>query len=419
MLKIFLFVIVLFCVFTGCGNKNNNYTQISFWGLGAEGETIQKLIPEFEKENPNIKVKVQMIPWIAAQEKLISSYASDNTPDACQLGNTWIPQFVQMKAIENLIPFINNSRINEENYFKGIWDTNIIDSLVYGIPWYIDTRVLFYRTDVLKNAGYDSPPKTWKQLYDVSKKIRSNSGAEYPLFLPTNEWATPVIFGLQNGAKLLKDNKCYGYFSDPKFKDAFKFLINFYKEGLSPTGIQNVPNVYQAFKNKYIAMYMSGPWNIPEFKKWMDGDLKDKWMTSPLPAPNDSTPGISLAGGSSLVMFKKSEHKKEVWKFFEFLSQPGIQIKLYKFLNDLPAVKQAWDDSTLKNDKYMKAFYEQFRNVVATPKIAEWEQIVFSKLQQYLEFAARGAMPVDEALDHLDNDVNNILEKRRWLLSRQ
>ena len=420
MLKVISFAVILFFLLNGCRNQNSNFVQINFWGLGAEGETVQKLIPEFEKENPHIKVKVQMIPWTAAQEKLISSYASDNTPDASQLGNTWIPQFVQLNAIENLTPWINQSvTVNKNNYFKGIWDTNIIDSLVYGLPWYIDTRVLFYRSDILKNTGYNYPPRTWQELYDVSEKIVEKKEAKYAIFLPTNEWATPVIFGLQNGAKLLKDQNSYGNFSNEKFKDPFKFLMKFYRERLSPTGIQEVPNVYQAFAKKYIAMYISGPWNVPEFKKWMTGDLSDKWMTAPLPSPNDSTAGVSLAGGSSLVIFKRSDHKKEVWKLFEFLSKPEIQVKLYKLLNDLPAVKRAWGDSSLKNDPYMKAFYEQFQHVVAAPKIPEWEQIVFSKLQQYLEFSARGAISVNTALADLDKDVDKILEKRRWMLSKQ
>jgi multiple sugar transport system substrate-binding protein len=52
------------------------------------------------------------------------------------------------------------------------------------------------------------------------------------------------------------------------------------------------------------------------------------------------------------------------------------------------------------------------------PKVPEWEQIVFSKVQQYAEFTARGAMSIDDALRSLDKDVDKILEKRRWLLSR-
>jgi multiple sugar transport system substrate-binding protein len=56
-------------------------------------------------------------------------------------------------------------------------------------------------------------------------------------------------------------------------------------------------------------------------------------------------------------------------------------------LNNLPAIKEAWEDPIFKNDPYMQAFYIQFMNVRATPKIPEWEQIAFAKVQQYAELA--------------------------------
>ena len=400
---------------------SNKETTIDFWGLGSEGEFVKQLIPQFEADNPGIKVKVQMAPWTAAQEKLISAFASDNLPDVFQLGNTWIPQFAQLEGISELSQFIRNSKtVKKENYFGGIWDTNVLDSLVYGIPWYIDTRVLFYRTDAFEKAGFKSPPKTWDELYQLSKKIKaSHKGEEkYAIFIATNEWANFVIFGLQNGAEILKDNNTYGNFSSEKFAEAFTYLTNFYKENLTPLGVSQVTNVYQAFAEEYFSMYISGPWNISEFKKWMTGDLKDKWMTAALPGPDANTKGVSLAGGSSLVISQRSKHKNEAWKLIEFLSKPETQIEFYYLVNDLPAVKEAWKDTSLSNNPYMKAFYEQFNHVVATPKIPEWEQIVFSKLQQYVELAARNVLTVKEALKRLDDDVNVILEKRRWMLSR-
>jgi spermidine/putrescine-binding protein len=117
-----------------------------------------------------------------------------------------------------------------------------------------------------------------------------------------------------------------------------------------------------------------------------------------------------LCGGSP-VIFKNSEHKEEVWKFIEFLSEPSTQIKFYNLLYNLPAVKEAWEDSSIANNIYTKAFYEQFNNVVATPKIPEWEQIAFSKVQQYAELAARDAMSIDEALQNWTK-MNQTFERR-------
>ncbi len=423
--KYFFFkvLIILFLFVSGCSDKKDSTTMLKFWAMGTEAEYVTRLVPEFQKRNPGIKVDVQQIPWNAAQEKLVTAFASDNTPDICQLGNTWIPQFASLDAIISLDDFIAKSpSINRENYFEGVWDTNILDSTVYGIPWYIDTRVMFYRTDVFKEAGYNEPPRSWAELYDLCKKIKALHPGEdkYAIYLPTNEWNPFIIFALENNADLLKANNSRGDFDADNFKEAFRYLTKFHKEKLAPIGISQVTNVYQAFVEEYFSIYISGPWNINEFKKWMTGDLADKWSTAPMPSKyGDHYPGVSLAGGSSLVIFKNCEHKQEAWKFIEFLSKTSTQLEFYHLLYNLPAVKQAWEDTSLANNKYMQAFRVQFENVVATPKVPEWEQIAFAKVQQYVELVVRGAMTVDEAAKNLDKDVDKILEKRRWLLTRK
>uniref|UniRef100_A0A832DEJ6 Extracellular solute-binding protein n=1 Tax=Ignavibacterium album TaxID=591197 RepID=A0A832DEJ6_9BACT len=419
LIKYIAILLVTFVTITSCSKDSDEIKTIKFWAMGSEAEQVSKILPEFEKKYPNIKVKVQQIPWTAAQEKLITAFASDNTPDICQLGNTWIPQFASLNAIISLDKFIARSEIVKPGkFFSGIWETNIIENKVYGIPWYVDTRLMFYRKDVFERAGFKNPPKNWDELYTLCVRIKETQKTKdkYPIFIPTNEWNSFIIFGLQAGAELLKDENTRGNFSSKEFKEAFDYLIRFHKENLTPFGMMQVTNVYQAMAEEYISIYFSGPWNIPEFKKWMTGELADKWATAPMPGYRNEYPGVSLAGGSSLVIFKDSRYKDEVWKLIEFLSEPEIQLKVYKVTNNLPAVIDSWRDSSLSNDIYMKAFYQQLQNVVSAPKIPEWEQIVFSKLQQYAEFAARGVMTTEEALKKLDEDADRILEKRRWLV---
>ena len=419
---VFIILLPLWVLSISCSKENSSEKVIKFWAMGAEAEYVTKLVPEFERLNPGIKVKVQQVPWTAAQEKLVTAFASDNTPDACQLGNTWVPQFAALDAIVPLNEYVKISdQINQEKYFPGIWETNVIDNQVFGIPWYIDTRVMFYRKDVFERAGYKNPPKNWVELLDLSQKIKAMHPREekYAIYLPTNEWAPFVMFGMEAGSSLLKNENTLGDFSGKEFKEAFKYSIEFHKQNLAPIGISQVTNVYQAFADEYFSIYISGPWNIPEFKKWMIGNLSDKWMTAPMPGYANDYPGVSLAGGSSLVIFKDSKYKKEVWKFFEYLSKKSTQIEFYKLLNNLPAIKEAWDDPIFKDDPYMQAFYLQFMNVRATPKIPEWEQIAFAKVQQYAELAARNVISVEEALRRLDKDVDRILEKRRWIVEEK
>lgn len=412
--------LLLILIVSACQSSNNSQTVIKFWAMGAEGEHVQKLMPEFYRRYPDIEVKIQGIPWTAAHEKLLTAYAGNSLPDICQLGNTWIPEFNLLHALENLDDWLARSTaIQRENYFPGIWETNVIDSSVFGIPWYVDTRLLFYRKDILARAGYDHPPRSWEEWYEVSKKIKQLPGGKenYALLLPTNEWTPFIITGLQTGSSLLKEGNRYGDFSGEKFSAAFAFLMKFYRDKLAPVGITQVTNIYQGLAEGFFAMYITGPWNIGEFQRRLPAALQEQWMTAPMPGPDANTPGVSLAGGSSLVMFKKSQKKNAAWKLIEYLSEAPQQLAFYKITGDLPAVRAAWSDTAFTNNVYIRAFYQQLEHVVPTPMIPEWEQIAM-KVQQYAEAASGEHMSVAEALQALDREVDLILEKRRWMLAQ-
>jgi len=407
------------CVLGACRGAEAREQRITlrFWALGAEGEHVQKLVREFEHEHPNVDVRVQQIPWTAAHEKLLTAFVGNVTPDLAQLGNTWVPELQAVDAIMPLDGYVaQSSVVKASRVFPGIWDTNVVDGKTYGIPWYVDTRVIFYRTDLLAAAGYKQMPVTWADWRSAMQKIKSRMTArQYPILIPTTEWPPPVILGLQAGSPLLRDNGQYGAFHDPPFHKAFEFYVGLYRDGLAPAlSASEISNLYQEFERGNIAMYISGPWQIGEFTNRLPKELQDKWMTAPLPGVDG--PGVSLAGGASLSLFKRSTHKAEAWQLMEFLSRPEIQLQFYRLTGDLPARREAWKDTALANNKYAHAFREQLDRVVPTPQVPEWEQIA-TKVFEDGEPAVRGKKTVDQALANLDSDVNSILEKRRYLLS--
>lgn len=392
---------------------------LRLWAMGREGEVVSQLMPMFEREHPDIKVEVQQIPWTAAHEKLLTAYVGESTPDIAMLGNTWVPEFAAIDALEPLDRLAARSAdAPRSDYFPGIWNTNVVDGVTYGIPWYVDTRVIFYRTDLLAAAGYRKMPDTWADWRSAMEKIKSRmTPRQYPALIPTTEWPPPVILGLQAGSPLLKDHGQYGAFHDPPFKKAFTFYIGLYRDGLAPAlGASEISNLYQEFERGNIAMYISGPWQIGEFTNRLSKDMQDKWDTAPMPGVDG--PGASLAGGASLSLFRASNHKREAWLLMEYLSRPEIQLQFYKLTGDLPARRTAWRDTSLTNNRHALAFREQLERVVPTPQVPEWEQIA-TTIYEHGEQAIRGRKTIDQTLVELDNDVNGILEKRRWLLSQK
>lgn len=406
---------------TGCPRPAGP-AALRFWAFGREGEVVREMMPDFERANPGLHVEVQQVAWTAAHEKLLTAYVGRQTPDVVQAGNTWIPEFVALDALEPLDDRLARSAaLARGSYFPGIWDTNVLDGRVYGIPWYVDTRVLFYRGDLLRAAGEPGPPRTWdewrRSLGSVKPQLRPGG---YPILLPTDEWAQPVILGLQAGASLLRDGGRYGAFRAPEFRRAAAFYVSLFEGGLAPavTNAQ-VSNVYQQFDAGDFAMWITGPWNLGWFRRRLAPARQGVWDTAPLPAPGPSAgdPGTSLAGGSSLAVFRASKRKDDAWKLVEYLSAPERQIRFYALSGDLPARIEAWEDPLLKDDPKAHAFAVQLRHVTPVPKVPEWESIA-TRLFERLDRVIRHQATLDAALTALDAETDRLLEKRRWLLDQ-
>jgi len=415
-----LFTMLLALALAGCRGGGDGRATIRFWAMGREGEVVQELVRDFERENPAIHVVVQQIPWGAAHEKLLTAHVGRSTPDAAQLGNTWIAEFTALRAIEPLDRRIAASpAVRPEGYFRGIWDTNVMDGVAYGIPWYVDTRVLFYRRDLLARAGYDSVPGSWDEWRRAMEAVQRVAGkGRFAIFLPTNEYTPWIVFGMQAGSPLLKDGDTRGAFGDPAYRRAATFYLDLFRRGLAPA-VQgaSIANRYQEFERGTINMYISGPWDVGEFRRRISPGMQSSWATAPLPGPGGPATGVSTAGGSSLVLFRGSRHKDEAWRLIEFLSRPEQQLRFWRLTGDLPARIEAWRDTALTNDANVRTFGRQLERVVSTPRIPEWEQISL-RLQDKVEAMVLGHAPPDSALAALDRDVDRILEKRRWLVER-
>ncbi len=405
-----------------CARRGGESRPVRFWGLGREGEVVKELLPAFQARHPGVTVEVQQIPWTAAHEKLLTAFVGESLPDVAQIGNTWLPEFRTLGALEDLGPRVaRDSVVAEKSYFPGIWDTNIVDGVLCGVPWYVDTRVLFYRKDLLAAAGVAAPPRTWDELHDALVRLKARAGAgRWAILLPTDEWAQPVIFGLQNGATLLTPDGGDAAFLTPEFRGAAAFYVSLFREGLAPAlANTQIANVYQEFAAGDFAMYITGPWNLGEFRRRLPKTMDGLWATAPLPsAAGTDAPGVSLAGGSSLVLFRTSKKSDDAWKLIEFLSEPAQQVRFYALAGDLPARREAWADPLLSRDEAARAFEEQLLHVVATPRVPEWEQVA-QKIAEHLEPAIRGVATVDAALTSLDKDVSALLAKRRWVLARK
>lgn len=400
--------------------KPQDANTLRFWAMGREGEVAVALLAGFKAENPGVTLRIEQLPWTAAHEKLLTAFAGDATPDVAQMGNTWLPEMAALGALEPLDEWLPRApSLAPADYFEGIWQTNQVDRHRVGVPWYVDTRLLYVRHDLLAKVGFKQPPTDWA-TWRRSLAALQAGGIASPILLPTNEFEPLLALALQQGDQLLREGGRHGNFSGTGFTQALRFYLELFAKGYAP-GISNnqVANLWQEFGRGTFAFYISGPWNIGEFKRRLPPELQDSWSTAPLPGPTG--PGASISGGASLVMFKRSTVKPLAWKLIEYLSRPAVQLQFYRLTGNLPPRRSTWsltmDGATLAQDRHAAAYREQLERVRAAPPVPEWERIV-QEMQLFAARAIHERSDVATTASALDARVDALLEKRRWMLDR-
>jgi multiple sugar transport system substrate-binding protein len=408
--------LLLFLV--ACSHEADDREVVTFWAMGYEAEVVAQLIPGFERQNPGIRVDLQQLPWLSAHEKLLTAFAGESLPDVSPIGNTWIPEFVALGALDPLDEEIAETQgFDAADYFPGVWDSGVVDGKVHAVPWYVETRLPFYRTDLLAKAGVSTQPRSWNEWLAAMTAVKREVGPDrYAILLPLNEFEPLLSLAIQQPEPLLRDGGRYGNFRSASFKRALGFYKEMFDRKLAPVVTNNqISNVWDEFGKGFYSYYISGPWNIAKFKERLPPAQQGDWMTMPLPGPDG--PGASLANGTSFVVFGQSRHKAAAWKLIAYLSTPQIQAQFHALTGDLPPRRSPWRTPALANDPYAKAFREQLERAVPTPKVPEWERIA-QEMRVIGEEVANGRMDVDQAAAELDRRADRFLEKRRWMLDQ-
>ncbi len=354
------------------------------WIMGGEAELIPQLTSRFEQENPGIKIRVQAFSWGGSYEKLVTAFLGGNPPDVCQLGTTMMQDFHAMGALESLQSIFTEGSFAPGDFFAESLKTCFFAGEYFGVPWYVDTRVAFFRQEFLDKYGWQSFPKTWDEFLKFGRQVVADkqAAAIKNSYFVSLQGFTFEMFYWQAGGRFLPLSS-----ERPAFEeDAMMAALDF-ERGMRQAGFLGKPNdsgvdYITEFDQGLYEVAISGPWMASDLLK-NQHRLKNVWGIAPLPAGKTRT---SFIGGSNLVQFKESRHKAAGKKLIQFLSRPEIQADWYKISSDLPANRHAMELPALLNDPIMKVFREQLADTSLPPPEKEWSIFWDRFYKQYEAF---------------------------------
>lgn len=342
----------------------------------------------FTDANPNVSIKVTVLDWGSAWTKITAAATSGEGPDVLQLGTTWVPAIAAMGALTQLDDKVADVG-GAGAFFPASWQTTQIAGKtgIWGVPWFVDARAIYYRTDVFAKAQVDPKEafKTWDTFKAALQKINGTeiNGKKVAAmgFPGKNDWnvahnVMPWVWGA-GGAELTADNTASAV-NTPEALDGLMFYTGLAKEGLVPRAIleKNTADTETAFSNGDFAVMVSGPWMIKQYKtpQAQGGQAESiaagNYAVSPVPEGPKGR--FTFFGGSDLAVMKSSKYQKEAWDLIRFLSTKEAQLAYAQASGQLPALKALHSDPALTSDPNMAAFTEAAKYGRSYANIPAW-----------------------------------------------
>lgn len=368
MKKLFSILFIMVLALAGCSSGSADTSTLTVWAMGGEGEKLGDFVAPYEEES-GVDVEVVPIPWDQANEKLTTALASGEGPDVVQMGNTWMTQFGEAGAIEDLTQYADGrENFDLDLYFDGAAETAMYDDTMYSIPWYVDTRALYVRTDIV-NETCGSIPETQEDLLTCSIALSERGDDQYGMNWNIDEALLATQIAWQNGWEYTDEDGNYQFESDI-YKDALSYLYEFKTSGatLYDSGLDTV----NTFLDGSMPMFDSGPWMAASIEE-ADPDMIDNWTI--VPYPSGSVSNAAVQGGTNWTIWSDGDNKEGAADFINWMMSPEQQTRWFEEVGSLPARQDVWEQDVFQEDEYLPTWEAQLEVAKSVPATPEYESL--------------------------------------------
>jgi multiple sugar transport system substrate-binding protein len=375
----------------------------SFWGDSWELAVNQRIVRAFERENPDIYIRVEHHPWGEYFTWLRGEWQAGRSPDVMFLN--YIPTYVAMGELEPLNAYVARDSVPLDDFYPALLDAFRWEGTLYGLPRDNDTKVIYYNRAHFAEAGIPEPADgwTWADLRAAARALTRHDrvAPRYGFgFEPSYWW---LVWVWQNGGEVLDSptHPTSVLLDSPQNAEALQFLQDLiYTDRVTPPPDHlNTDDMNQLFRDGQLSMVFGNHALVP----WLTEATGLLWDVAPLPRNAER---INLAGGAGFVMSRRSQQKEAAWTLMRFLSGPKAQAILSESGVITPARRSVRESNIfLRQQRYSAGTFVSEtaigRPVPNFPGVTEMERVIDAGLKPLW----RGERPAADILHDLAPQV--------------
>jgi multiple sugar transport system substrate-binding protein len=417
---VFIFLIIIIVLIIP-KNQAPKEVTLTWWGVWEDAATMQPLIDDFERQNPNIKIQYTKQDHDRYRDTLLTRINNGTGPDIFRFHNSWVPTLSKIVApLPSSVISVNEFN---QNYYPVIQKDLIQNGAIYAIPLGIDSIALFVNTDLLNAAGL-SVPKDWNQFVSAAKKLTVREPETNDIKIAGAALGT---YGNVNHAPDIISVMFLQQGIDPKkFSEATENLnaaLAFYtafSKGQDAVWDSSLGNSQLEFARGNAAMYFGYSWDIFALDQYKT-EKKLNYTIHPVPSLLEGS-GITAVSYWVEGVSARSKNQKEAMIFMKYLAQKETVQKFYSeaaktraFGEPYPRIDLA---DELKDDDVVYPFVSQLSNAGSTffaSNTHDGETGLNSRANTYLENAINGIVndnnAVQEEVETLQEGIAKILQE--------
>lgn len=421
--KLLSFLLIVVLVILGaCGdnssNNNNNDTnagedkEITYWTLSLSpdfDDYINGMIDEFEEQNPGVTVNWQDIPFDQVAQRITTAASAGNLADVMNLNTEYLKQLASLGALVNMDEAASDVK---DEYFEGVWKAGEEGNGTYAIPWYLSTGVLMYNTEILEEAGFDEPPTTEEEAWEMSEVIYEKTG----------NYGMPLVPHIQNhlllnNVPLVSEDLQSAEVNTPEALEIFTNLKELYDKGVLPEEVLlgQTPE-HEAYAQEKITFLPGGPQRARE----VEDIAPEVYEKSDMSEGLKNTSGNLRVTVMNIAVSEASDHKDEAVEFAKFITNAQNQLEFAKLTPILPSIKEATEDEFFTEGKDSDDLVEKGRYISAKqledavsiePPVKDVSRIYDVVKEEFQRVLLEDKDP-EAALEDAEEQINQILAEQ-------
>lgn len=381
-------------------------TTITFWNgfSGPDGATMEEIVKEFNRQNPRIKVKMEIIPWATYYDKVTLGLAFGGAPDVFVLHANRVPEYAFHGALAPQDELIRQSGLDPNDFVPRAWKAGVWEGKRYALPLDIHPLGLYYNVDLFRKAGISKPPQTLDEFIEAGKKLTriNEKGEKQWGYAFTWLHSNGLTFLNQFGSGLLTSDLKRSAMDTPQTVEALKLMLRLIEvEKICPR--PEGSDAWLGFQTGRVAMAMEGIY----MKSGLDSQKDLHYAAAPVP---QFGPVKAVWAGShclAMPVRQDPQKRKAAWEFIRYLSDHSLK---WAAGGQIPVRKSILASKEFQAMPIQREFAKQLDYVRYEPFSVRFNQIsVFGDAA--IEAVVNRVEPIEKALKTASRRINRVLEQ--------